>query len=288
MKSRSRTEGWWRSHWITAIVAACAFLSAFTVTQVWAKNAADVRIFVLGSGSQLSILVTAGEARLLIAAGDDTTAFGNALAQALPPTARRIDVLMWAGSGQSSIVSRHAEGRGARYLVDLNPVPAPSVARELDESETLDFSGTRRLELPKGVFVSVEVAPPSADDRDPQEIAWRITVERQATRVMILSDGAHARLFPPPGSISALIVATNDPEAAVSTNAAPVVIVNAVSVSQSELLQDMAPVTGDDQLILRVHPGQAQGLRFDDLGLQIPQDVVRINGERPQTSPYPE
>src|SRR5262245_7782713 len=54
-------------------------------------------VIVLGTGAQLSVLVTDGPARLLLASGDDPAALGNALARIRPIGRNRIDVLLLAG-----------------------------------------------------------------------------------------------------------------------------------------------------------------------------------------------
>ncbi len=47
----------------------------------WANETRQPRLNVLGSGNALSVLITAGQARILLATGDDPVAFANALAQ---------------------------------------------------------------------------------------------------------------------------------------------------------------------------------------------------------------
>jgi hypothetical protein len=85
-----------------AVVAACAMLVAVAATSAiaahWARDMREPRIALLGAGNHLSVLVTAGDARVLIVSGNEPAAFADALSRARPPTMRRLDVLIVGGN----------------------------------------------------------------------------------------------------------------------------------------------------------------------------------------------
>ena len=73
---------------------------------------------LLGSGNRLSLLVTDGPARLLLATGDSPIDYENALTDVRPIFARRVDVLLVAGSGNTLLVPLAAHERFARAQRD--------------------------------------------------------------------------------------------------------------------------------------------------------------------------
>ena len=88
------------------------------------------QVALLGSGNRLSLLVTDGPARLLLATGDNPIEYENALTHVRPIFARRVDVLLVAGSGSELRVPLAAYGdahvRSATALAAL-PRPIPWV-----------------------------------------------------------------------------------------------------------------------------------------------------------------
>ena len=78
-----------------AIVGLLAgLLVASLVTVVHARDYGQPALALLGSGDGLSVLVTTGDARLLVVGGSDPAAFANALADARPRSHPRIDLLV--------------------------------------------------------------------------------------------------------------------------------------------------------------------------------------------------
>src|SRR5262249_699904 len=78
------------------VVVGCALGFA-----LWFLDVSAPQVDVLGSGNRLSLLVTDGPARLLLATGDNPDQFDNALARFRPIFARRVDVLLMAGANHT-------------------------------------------------------------------------------------------------------------------------------------------------------------------------------------------
>src|SRR3712207_3983980 len=92
----------WREPALFALAVALFTSAVMTaVATAWSHDLRRPRIVLLGSGHQLSALVTGGRARLPLATGDDPVAFSNALERPRHPTTRRLDVLLVAGAGNA-------------------------------------------------------------------------------------------------------------------------------------------------------------------------------------------
>ena len=102
----------WRDRATTVLlVFLIAFAGSAAVFTFWLQDLSVPQVAFLGSGNRLSLLVTDGPARLLLATGDSPIAFENAITRVRPLFARRIDVLLVAGSGETSVRS---DGRTRR------------------------------------------------------------------------------------------------------------------------------------------------------------------------------
>ena len=257
----------WRG---TLILAATVFvLSAGTsawAASAWARDMRAPRVTLLGAGKRLSVLVTAGDARLLIAAGDDPVAFANALEHARHMTARRIDVALVTGRGRDELVtSRVQEDERVRYVASLAPQSGGAVA-----SAALPvLDAPSRIRLGDDVTVTVEVITIGTDGEE-ADVGWRAIIRRGETTVVVLSDGEDAPKFPSLGPISALVLIDGDPEAALDAVDARAVAVNGDTVSGRQLRQEVAPTLDHPVWAVLVHRGEAVRLDFLTGGLRLP------------------
>jgi hypothetical protein len=109
--SRLQTAG------LALLVAAIGFAATVVIGAADSRSYARPMVTVIGAGNGLSILVTDGPARLLIASGDDPAAFGNALAKTRPLGRDRIDVLLLAGTtGDVTFLSRALLTANGRHV----------------------------------------------------------------------------------------------------------------------------------------------------------------------------
>lgn len=219
---------------------------------------------MLGAGSRLSILVTSGHARLLIASGSDAAAFGNALARARHPASRRLDIVVLAGTDADLPVASKAAH--AFDGAELFAIDGPLV-RHLDE---LGLSADRviadrvRIRLPGGVDVTVG----PARERDGN---WSALVSHRRTRIAAFSHGEMAGELDDGASA---VVLTNDySEDVIPALPGKALVLPARSATLSELRED----ADDGFWALRISPGGAVRLTFGPRGLELPGEARRID-----------
>ena len=95
----------WRDRVTSALlVFLIAFAGSAAVFTFWLHDLSVPQVAILGSGNRLSLLVTDGPARLLLATGDSPIDYENAITRVRPLFARRVDVLLVAGSDDSLYV----------------------------------------------------------------------------------------------------------------------------------------------------------------------------------------
>lgn len=238
--------------------------AVFAGGQVVIARAGTPRVVLLGSGSHLSTLIVAGEARVLIATGDDGEAFLNAFSRALPLSSRRVDLLILAGDKRdlpvaslalSAIKSRHVmvlDGGLAAHLADLG----------LDGDALLNHGA--RLSLPNGIVATIEMTRDhEADSAFPS--GWQVVIERATTRIRVASDatslsGFHDRR---PASLLALVgVPPLEP-----------IFGSFFGLAVSSAIKDPSPlIAGRESAVpvLKIEPGRAESLTFTSTGLRLP------------------
>ena len=273
------TDSAWASSWqeivLTAalvfLVAAAGAVAAFTF---WLQDLTAPQIALLGSGHQLSVLVTDGPARLLLATGDSTIDYENALTQVRPIFARRVDVLLVAGSGSTLRVPLAAQGNShVRNVTALAPLPQSAEADAI--GAVASFSSPQRIRLGPSTQVTVETALPFGADADTDFPAWRATVEHGETRVVILSDGPAAALFPPASSPSVLAVSGADPAAAWDLSPAVAFVANADMIDGPDMREAFTGSRRPPQWGYRVAPGEALRLKFVAGGVELPSEPAQ-------------
>ncbi|MBA2597305.1 MAG: hypothetical protein H0V00_11855 [Chloroflexia bacterium] len=253
---------------MAAAVFVITLIGCSAAFALWFRDLGPPQIAVLGTGNRLSLLVSDGPARLVIATGNDPIAYENALTRLRPIFARRIDLLLVAGDGDSLLVPLTArDDRHVRRIAALAPLPPSAETAEMGSIDTL--TGARRIQLGPAVRVTVETAFPFAADPTTDFPSWRATIEHGGTRIVALSDGAAAALFPPSDATSVLIVAGDDPVAAWNLAPAVALIANAEAIGGPELRSAFAGARRPPQWGFRVHPNEALRLRFVPGGVEI-------------------
>lgn len=264
----------WREVLSTAgAVLLIALIGVGLAVAIWYRDIMSPRVVFLGSGNRLSVLVSDGPARLVIASGNDPTGYQNAFTAALPIFARRVDVLLVSGTNTRLLAPlAAAQSDDVRLTRSLGPIPPSLEASELGDLAELTVPA--RIRLSPEITLTVETAFP--DDAKPGDpISWRIVVERGQTRIVILSDGKAAALFaaPPPASIIA--VAGGDP--VVGWNAAPgVALVAAAENLSGPRLRERFAAANAPTWGFRVASGEALTFHF------VP-DGLAVSGESAQT-----
>ena len=256
------------------LVAFAGFSAAFAL---WLEDLYAPQITVLGSGDRLSIMVTEGPARLILATGDDAIGYENALTRVRPLFARRVDVLLVGGSGDSLLAPLAADGDAhARVTSAIGPIP-PS-------PESAAFGafapepGHRRFKLGRTVSVTVESRFAFGSDPAVDAPAWRAIVERGDTRVVVLSDGAAASLFPPASPASVLVISGDDPAAGWPLSPAAAIVANAGATSGPEFRSTLTDFARPPAWGFRVFPGEALRMRFVQGGIELPSESAHRLG----------
>jgi hypothetical protein len=269
MSNSPAASGVRRTVWLAGIVFLLTFTAVGGLAVTWFRSSAEPRIILLGSGEAVSVLVTAGSSRLLIATGDNTTDFGNALDAALPPTIRRLDVLLVSGGQGSSVASHVLRTRDARYRAFIGP-PGPGALDLAADLGVDTLTTSRRFQLARGVSVTIDVDSPATED---DRISWRATVNHGVTMVIILSDGADISVLQRSGFISALVVVRGRPESALANFDVHALMVNEDITRRANWREELARGTSPGLLVLPIANGETETLRFVDRGLQIPRDA---------------
>lgn len=254
-------------------VFACGFASTVAIGAAQSSSYARPAVTVLGAGNRLSVLVTDGTARLLIAGGDDPAGFGNALAKARPLGHARVDILLLAGTKEdATLLSRARRAVPGRHI---ELIGKPGLIGELGLPADAHLLSPRRFWLSPDTSVTIETTDRVDAKRGP-DFAWRATIEHGAARVVVLSDGRVAADFVDLGPVSALIVGGKEAVAAVGQIATRVLVVSAEAVTGKQVRTDVAGAVPHQTWVVRVFAGEAERFEFIDEGLQLPGGAISV------------
>lgn len=288
-------RGWQHRLVVAFGLVAISSVMTFGFGLLWEHDLRSPRVVLLGSGERLSVLVTAGNARVLLATGNDPSAFANALEQARHPTTRRLDVVLVVGSGRSLLAPASlVEDPHVRYRASVGQLVSSAESAALTKEGLPVFPSPRRIQLADGVSIVLESRARREPDGDPSEAAWQATVTRGTTTVSILSDGDAATLFRQPARVSALIVVGEKALAGWDVIPAPVLAVaggdGSRTISGSDLRAYARERFDDPTWAIRLHPGEVSSFRFVDGGLELSSDAAQplpVTTETEQSSMAP-
>lgn len=275
----------WREIVTTAmLVFAIALAGCIATFTLWLQDLSAPQVAILGSGNRLSVLVTDGPARLLLATGDSPIDYENALTRVRPMFARRIDVLLVAGTGNTLLVPLAARGdTHVRTSAAIAPLPRSPETEAV--GPIASFSSPQRVRLGPSVQVTVETALPFGADAGVVFPAWRATIEHDATRVVVLSDGSAAALFPPGAAPSVLAVSGDDPASAWELSPAVAFVANAGAIDGPGMRAAFTESRHPPQWGVRVFPGEALRLKFVAGGVELPSEPAqRLAGTPPMAA----
>jgi hypothetical protein len=218
-------------------------------------------VVALGSGDAVSVLITAGGARLLVPAGDQPSAFGNAWrAWAVVPLTRRVDVLALPSGGDSV-------ANAARSTLTIRQtIPLPG-----GDAGQLGLTGAPRLDMALRIKVgdSVAITLEQASDRSSETATWRLVVEHGSRSLVVLPDGPTADRFAWPQPVAALILLRGPVGDSLTRSGAAALMVPA-RVSGKTLRTEASVRAGDGYWARRVSPGEAAPVALTDEGLRFP------------------
>ena len=275
--------------WLVLGSAAVVMAMMTFAIPAWTAAHATPRVVLLGCGSSLSVLIQAGDARVVIAAGDDPAAYGTAIDRALALSPGRIDLLIVAATGKDLAVPADlANDDRVREVVRLGD---PHPGRETGDlpAGLPQVPPLARIEVAPGVVALIEtVEVPKPDDGGDFDLAWRAEVRHGAATVTVLSDAEHAGEFAPLTSRGVLVVAS-DPGpndlASLLPSPAGALVVNADHIDGSEIRADLPPLLTTELPTIRVHSGTAVTLLLNDSGVELPpDDIVVVRPDSPEGS----
>src|SRR5215217_1042990 len=188
--------------------------------------------------------------------------------------ARRVDALLVAGSGNTLLVPLAAhEDSHVRSATTLAPLPRSAEAEAT--GAITSFTSPHRVRLGPSTQVTVETALPFGADANVEFPAWRATIEHGKTRVVVLSDGPAAALFPPASAPSVLAVSGADPAAAWDLSPAVAFVANADVIDGPDMRAAFTASRRRPQWGYRVAPGEALRLKFVNGGVELPSEPAQ-------------
>jgi hypothetical protein len=112
----------------------------------WVRSESGTRIFVLGSGRQLSVLVVHDHRRVLIAGGTDGSAFSNALGQARSPLSGSIDVVLLDPSAGADVAERVRDLDASQFFLLPHPDSEPT-SESVQRSLQIDLGNGHTIDV---------------------------------------------------------------------------------------------------------------------------------------------
>ena len=219
----------------------------------------DPSLTVLGSGDNLSALVSAGGARVLILQGTNATEFGNAYSRSRPPLLDRADLLVVADpEANIGFVTRVADQIGSPLIAVLG---SGESLMNAGVQVRYEFTLPHRLALPAGMALTL---PSKVGPADAAPGEWVATVTCQAMTVLIsCGPGEDIEGLPRNPAVWIRLDGSIGPEA-LSRIYPSAVIIPASAMSGPELRADLATLPAGAVPGFRVHSGDAARLRFAD------------------------
>jgi hypothetical protein len=252
----------------------------------WLHDFSAPQMALLGSGNRLSLFVSDGPARLVLATGDDPIGYENALARFRPLFARRLDVLLVAGSGRALLAPVTAmDDRHVRSSAALAPLPSSPESDALGNISA--YLAPKTIRLGPTIAVTVETALPFGADPKETFPAWRATIQHGETRVVVLSDGEAATLFTRDEPAAILVVSGQDPAAAWKLFPAVALIANADAIAGPELRATISGSRQPPRWGFRVASGEALRVRFVPGGVELPTEPAQGSTRTPATATLP-
>jgi hypothetical protein len=243
-------------------------------------EASQPRVSVLGTGNRLSILITDGPARLLIAAGNNTADFGNAWAAALPLLLRRVDVLYVSPLPEDAPVvtktTREIPFRRQRTL-------SPEEVGQGDPDGMEPGYWIEQVHLSRHVRVTVAASTITPSNGSPHRPVWSAEITRSATRVVALSEPGAAMLVQDL-TASALVLQHGDPLQALAIVDASALVSSPLSKAQR---QRLASQQKQSVWHVPVFSGDVVRLTFVPDGLRLPRTAHNISPLSPAREATP-
>lgn len=221
------------TRWYMIGVLAAVLVSGILVNG-WRQQSQGLAVTVFGAGRQASVLIVSDHRRVLFAAGTNGSHFANALADALPPVDKELDLVLILPAA-SEDVREAARALPAKVIWMLPEPKSRPMAETIERSFTLDFDERTRL--------TVSVLP---------DLRWRAILRSPAGTVHIGADGMSLADADEPAAVAILMVETDD----IALDAPLAIGVTGQSVTSNNEVRNVGPgssarlVIGADEIRL--------------------------------------
>ena len=244
-------------------------------TASWARDFAQPRATLLGADRGISVLVTAGAARVLIVNGTDSAALGNAVSRARHPGLDRLDLMIVSGNAAAAeLVPRAIEILSPRSVMTVGSVSSLSgtsiVPIKVVERAT-------EIELPDGVTIALDVFP--AADGENDDVTWSATIERGGASIYFVSDREELLQRSLPEETDITVVGRGAPAKDSPFPNTRFIVVAGESISGPELREVAGDSVGSEAETKRVFHGEAVRISLD------PEGIHTVSGSTPSASP---
>lgn len=246
------------------VLAMLVALGAVSIVSIsWARDYAVPRATVLGADRGISVLVTAGPARVLILSGTDPTALGNAISEARHPGLDRIDILIVSGNAAAaSIAPRAIDVLQPREVFTVGS--AASIAQTSVRPAQVIESPTE-IELPQGVSILIDVWPAAGGEND--DTIWSATIERGGASVYWVSDREALMQDSAVESADVTVIGRGRPAGDTPYPITDALVVSAESISGPELRQLAEYAIGPEVETKRIFAGEVTRIDLDPAGI---------------------
>lgn len=258
------------------VFALLVALGATTVVTVsWARDVAEPRVTLLGSERGISMLITAGSARVLIVNGTNSAELGNALSKARHPGLDRIDLMIVSGNAAASeLVPRAIEILNPREVISVGSI-ASLAGTSITPRKVIDRAA--EIELPEGVTIDIQVWPAANGEND--DVTWSASVERGGASIYWVSDREDLMQDSLPQQADVTVIGRGAP-----TNDTPlpntrVIVAAGESISGPQLRALVLDSLGPEVETKRVFAGEELRISLDSEGIR------RVSGSTPAGSP---
>lgn len=231
-------------------------------------------IHVIGSGDRLSVLVVSGSTRVLLAGGDDGSAFMNGLADTLGLSGHGIDAAVISGADSDMAVAN-------RVVRDIAPdrmlmVEGPLADRrsELTKREIVMIARPISIELPDATRIVVTPSP-SAGELASGE--WTATIMHRNSTVLVAS--RLDRGIEWSANLEALIVCGDAKADALVAVPAAAFVLRSTALDRDELESAIGDAENDRWLV-RVGETSAARIGLVESGLELPGSAFQLTAER--------
>lgn len=260
----ARTGSWARTIELFIFVTLIALGGTTIVAASWARDYSQPRATLLGSDRGISVLITAGPARVLIVNGTDPAALGNAVSEARHPGLDRLDLLIVSSNSAASGLAARAIGILQPRLVITVGSPPPLAQSGIDRGKMIEDS--TEIALPDGITVSIDIWPAAGSEID--DVTWAATIQRGGATIYWVSDREALSQDSMPEDADVTVIGRGQPTGDTPFPTTRAIVVAGESISGPELRALSLDSVGPDVQTARVFAGEAMRIDLNPEGIR--------------------